>query len=458
MQRERLRSQLPMRGPVHPAADRLSSANRQRFGPGATTVHAIDRPRIWTPAAVSSLQRAVGNRAVTSLLQPRAAASHPRASKQESAPIRPRGIDGVTQQPPSTAQRTGSIVVQLAPRSAAVRALETRMPAMQSNARLLAAHADLGEAYVNLSVGVTDLLSTKLRIFSLNYQQAYNAYANVIGQGRAEAQNQTLWRGIFLGIGTGVLAGIGAAWIAPSTFAGWFALTAADLGTAAGSSLLQSLLSSSVAYALSDAIAARGSDMQPGGLSPDMLQSNIWRHVASMYRGSLATTRVLANLHKNNVAAERVIAEMRVLIARGASDFTPEDVAKAADTLNGRMDAMRPVFEGLVTKSNAMRTFTDAVTSYNPDTPSVEQMERDIWIMWIGSLSDDDSDILDLDAIENHLKQKGILGSGGTLGVDFEGYTSKEDELAAIAAARGRAAAVRGQYDQAASRWTTPVP
>ncbi len=332
------------------------------------------------------------------------------------------------------------------------------MPAMQSNARLLAAHADLGEAYVNLSVGVTDLLSTKLRIFSLNYQQAYNAYANVIGQGRAEAQNQTLWRGIFLGIGTGVLAGIGAAWIAPSTFAGWFALTAADLGTAAGSSLLQSLLSSSVAYALSDAIAARGSDMQPGGLSPDMLQSNIWRHVASMYRGSLATTRVLANLHKNNVAAERVIAEMRVLIARGASDFTPEDVAKAADTLNGRMDAMRPVFEGLVTKSNAMRTFTDAVTSYNPDTPSVEQMERDIWIMWIGSLSDDDSDILDLDAIENHLKQKGILGSGGTLGVDFEGYTSKEDELAAIAAARGRAAAVRGQYDQAASRWTTPVP
>jgi hypothetical protein len=287
---------------------------------------------------------------------------------------------------------------------------------------------------------------------------AYSNYSRVIGAGRAEAQNQTLWRGIFLGIGTGVLAGLAAAYIAPSTAAGWFALTLADAGTAAGSSFLQALASSAGAYALSDAITVRGSDLQPGGLSPDMLRSNIWQHVASMYRGALETNKVLANLHKNTVMLERLIAEMRVQIAAGASEHSPEDILKATDIMNNRINGMASVFNGLQQKATDITTVSKLISSYDPNQPGVAQIEKDIWIMWMGTLSNDDSDILDLDAIEEHLASIRILGSSGVLGVDFGGYTSKEDELAALRAARPRATTIGEKYDRIASQWTLPSP
>ncbi|MEH2357633.1 hypothetical protein [Nostoc sp.] len=349
-------------------------------------------------------------------------------------------------------------VLQRAPKKPVVTELSTKLPLTEANARLIDACHNLGSIYVDLSVANTDLISTKLRIFSINYDMAYSNYSRVIGQGRAEAQNQTLWRGIFLGIGTGVLAGLAAAYIAPSTAAGWFALTLADAGTAAGSSFLQGAASSAIALAVSDAITTRGSDLQPGGLSPDMLRSNIWQHVASMYRGALQTNQVLANLHKNTVILERLIAEIRVQIAGGASSYSPADILTATNAMNDRINGMASVFSELRQKSTAMSAFGNSILAYDPTKPGVAQIEKDIWIMWMGTLSNDDSDILDLDNIEDHLKSIGILGNGGLLGVDFGDYTSEDDELAALAAARPRAAIIRGKYDQTASQWTAPSP
>ncbi|MEH1946478.1 MAG: hypothetical protein V7K77_05910, partial [Nostoc sp.] len=37
-------------------------------------------------------------------------------------------------------------------------------------------------------------------------------------------------------------------------------------------------------------------------------------------------------------------------------------------------------------------------------------------------------------------------------------YTSEDDELAALAAARPRAATIKGKYDQTTSQWTAPSP
>ncbi|MGV0107236.1 Bacterial toxin 28 domain-containing protein [Nostoc sp. DSM 114160] len=363
---------------------------------------------------------------------------------------------------PHVVQHKGGVlqrdVLQRAPKNPVVTELSSKLPLTEANARLIDACHNLGSIYVDLSVANTDLISTKLKIFSINYDMAYSNYSRVIGQGRAEAQNQTLWRGIFLGIGTGVLAGLAAAYIAPSTAAGWFALTLADAGTAAGSSFLQGAASSAVALAVSDAITTRGSDLQPGGLSPDMLRSNIWQHVASMYRGALQTNKVLANLHKNTVILERLIAEIRVQIAGGASSYSPADILTATNTMNDRINGMASVFSELRQKATAMSAFGNSILAYDPTKPGVDQIEKDIWIMWMGTLSNDDSDILDLDNIEDHLKSIGILGNGGLLGVDFGDYTSEDDELAALAAARPRAATIKGKYDQTASQWTAPSP
>lgn len=414
--------------------------------------HPVPRtPPSWGPgsAALLSLQRSAGNRAATLAVQAgggRHLASASPGTDVDSEHVRERVV-----QPASTVQRVPT--VQRAPSKAVKAQLEARLPLLQSNARLVESHSALGESYVNLSVATTDLISTKLQLFSLFYDMAYSRYADVIGKGRAEAQNQTLWRGIFLGIGTGVLAGLAAAYIAPSTAAAWFTLTLADAATAAGSSFLQASASSVVAYALSDLMTARGSDLQPGGLSPDMLRSHVWQHVAGMYRGAFTTTKVLSSLHKNSLLLEKTIAETRVHIAGGDSKFTPEDIVKAGDIMNNRVTAMKTVFDGLRSSADQLRVFADKALSYNPAKPTVDQMEDDIWIMWIGSLSDDDSDILDLDAIEDHLKARGIIGPNSRLGVDFEGYTSEDDELAAISAGRRQAGAVRERYDKATASW-----
>ena len=60
-----------------------------------------------------------------------------------------------------------------------------------------------------------------------------------------------------------------------------------------------------------------------------MLRSNVWQHVAGMYRGATTTTKVLSSLHKNSLLLENTIAETRVHIAGGDSKFTP-DIVKAA--------------------------------------------------------------------------------------------------------------------------------
>ena len=66
--------------------------------------------------------------------------------------------------------------------------------------------------------------------------------------------------------------------------------------------------------------------------------------------------------------------------------------------------------------------------------------------MWMESVPDGRSDILDLDEIEDHLEAIGMLGGGSLLGVDFGIWTSTDDEREALAAARALARGVHARY------------
>jgi hypothetical protein len=93
-------------------------------------------------------------------------------------------------------------------------------------------------------------------------------------------------------------------------------------------------------------------------------------------------------------------------------------------------------------------TLQQGVTTSEATEYSQQRMERDIWILWMGTLSDDNHNILDLDAIEDHLHQIGVLGAGSDLGIDFGSYTSDSEETAALAAARSRAQQIRTRSRQ----------
>jgi hypothetical protein len=69
-------------------------------------------------------------------------------------------------------------------------------------------------------------------------------------------------------------------------------------------------------------------------------------------------------------------------------------------------------------------------------------MERDIWILWMGSLKRD-SNILDIDAIEDY------LGPDGLKLVDFGIYTSDDDENEAIDNARSQSKGIEERRNAA---------
>lgn len=332
------------------------------------------------------------------------------------------------------------------------------LPLLRADEALVNSMNRLGASYVDASAIITDVLSLKLRILSINYEMAYDRYAAVIGEGAREAANQTMWNGIMLGIATGVLAGVAAAYIAPSTAGAWFTLTLADGLTAAGSSLAQATASAGVAVILADAMTEAGSNMQPGGLSPAVLNSRIWQHMASMYRGALNMNRVNANLAQASRLMTAAIGEARVQVAGGASAMTQEQLLADIDRMIAYTTGAMPLAQQMSEKATALRDFNGSVNRFDPMSKSVDEIERDIWIMWMASLSDSDSDIIDLDAIEDHLLQIGLIGPGGRLGVDFGLVTEEVDELNALRAARTRGRAIQDQYDQTVSRWVMPEP
>lgn len=89
---------------------------------------------------------------------------------------------------------------------------------------------DMSE-YAMIAMRVGDTIRNKLLAYSATYRLAYADYAQAIRSARQEAQNQNMWLGICVGIGMNVAA----AFILPSTAAGWFALTASEAATALAS-------------------------------------------------------------------------------------------------------------------------------------------------------------------------------------------------------------------------------
>jgi hypothetical protein len=290
-----------------------------------------------------------------------------------------------------------------------------------------------------------DTVREKLLALSSQYRNAYGTYARVIGSARAEAQNQEFWMNICIGIGAGVLMSLGAAFILPSTAAAAFTLTASEAAVAAASGLGQAVAGAALSGGVGTALAIPGTDLQPGGLEPNVLELEIWRNVSELYRRGLEMTPACRNFHLLSNAAEYLIGEIRVHVAGGETDMSEDDVLDMVTTLLNADQAMSPHDTALSDSLDALVRLQEAANAISPPSSYPESaMEKDIWILWMSELSD--PSILDLDAIEDHLHAIGVLGSGSILGVDFGWWwTSDDEEIEARDAARREAASIRGR-------------
>jgi len=297
-------------------------------------------------------------------------------------------------------------------------------------------------AYASLGLRTGDRVKAKLLSLSRQYERAYENYAVVVRAAGEEAQNQEQWINIGVGIGAGVLLGIGAAFLFPTSAAGWMAISAGEAIGAAGSAAGQAAAGAFLTSRVADALSVPGTDLEPGGLDPKIIELQIWRNVSNMYRSAISLNSASTKIHLLSNAAEYLIGEIRVHVAGGSTDMSQDSVFDMMETLviaDNAMSRFDTTLSRSLTNLRQLKTATDSISL--SDYPR-RNMEQDIWILWMSEL--DDSSILDLDEIEDYLHGDiGVLGSSGLLGVDFGSWTSSADERSAWRAARRHASRIR---------------
>lgn len=294
-----------------------------------------------------------------------------------------------------------------------------------------------------------DTAKQRLSAIATNYEQAWDRYAVVIRAARQEARHQEQWINICVGIGAGILVGLGAAFVFPTAAAGWFSLAAGEVAGVIGSSAGQAALGAAVSSGVTDTLRPAGTELEPEGMSPAVLRMEVWQNISEMYRSALLLSEASRNLHMLSSAAEYLIGEIRVHIAGGETHMSEDSVLDMMVELVGADHDMRRFDNSLQESLEGVDRLQSAADSLNPDEYSDEDMERDIWILWISELSD--PAVLDLDEIENYLHGSiNVLGERSELGVDFGrkwwSWTSSEDEQNAHRAAQSHASGIRLRF------------
>ncbi len=174
------------------------------------------------------------------------------------------------------------------------------------------------------------------------------------------------------------------------------------------------------------------------------MSTDIWHRLADLYRGVLGVQHHTQYLPLVLGGAEYALGQFRLLEAGAPADMDRAALVDMAVALNRAAAHLRLLRPELQQRLGAL-SLLQAQAAATPRRP-VNEVEQDVWILWMDTVPNSQSDILDLDAIEDHLAAIGVLGPGSVLGVDFGLWTSKDDELQALAAARAKAGEVRERY------------
>lgn len=400
---------------MHAAAPRLDLAGAAP--PMPTAVRSPRHPAM-SGARMAALQRSAGNRAVGHLVGTHAPS--PPAVVELSRPVRGAVAPAVVQRKPGgRADQTANIA---------------KLTELRANSD---ARFTLATDYSADTLAVGDAVHDKLSILSGIYSQAYETFRGVLNTAQQDAQNQQMWTDIIVGVICGAAASLLAAWVLPSTAAGWFALTAAEVGTATASGFGQAVLGAAAATALSSVTNVEGKAISSDGLDPAFMELAMWKKVAEIYRSGLEVTPLVKASHTLSGNLADRIADLRVYAAGGKSDLTDAKIAAAVATLTQQDAAQATARDELSQRLIALQDVKLAGKNIPTDKP-VPAMEREIWRMWMSTLPTN-SNILDINAIEDHIGPKGLKI------IDFGLVTTRADQNEAIESARNTAAHMKAE-------------
>jgi len=319
------------------------------------------------------------------------------------------------------------------------------VPALESIRGTATQTTILAAAYAALGIRTVDTLKSSLTAADQTYANAYANYAKSVRGARAEALNQKdnweILAGIGIGVGVGLIA---EAAVAYGLAAGWKVLATATGKVAVG--VAGETAEAGLGLGAKGLIDVQGTDLEPGGLSPDARNSQTWERLSRLYRSVLGIqlhTQYLPLVLGN---VEYALGQFRLLEAGAQAEMSQDELVDMAESLNQAAAHLTQLNAELSEKLNGLSQLqaqAQAAPRY-----SEQEMECDIWILWMSTLSADQSNDLDLDAIEDRLHEIGVLGPNSLLGVDFGWYTSEVEELVALAAARRKAVDIRARQQE----------
>jgi hypothetical protein len=371
--------------------------------------------------------------------KPLAAAITPLVQREQ----KPQNIQPILR---AVIQRDDQTDKNLNPQEGALLLLEKNRPSVESaRANALVRLGKITKLQSDGNRAIGSLKGQLLRV-SERYDQAYKQFATVMAAAQQEARDQQELVDLVVGIAIGVAVGlcfeaVGAAALVEglskgaATGLGKWAFMAA--GEAAGE-----VGEAGTAKATGGLTDVAGKDIQPDGLKPEVLKMEIWKSLSKLHEsmakigsGSLDQALLMA-------AAEYAIGEIKAQRGGGA-DMTPDEDADLVMAVLGTDKGSKTLDKALDQASEKMSALEGSIA--NMPNYDVIQMEKDIWILWMSRLKKD-SNIIDIDAIEDHLASLGI--------VDFGMYTTDAEENEAIEKAQQQAAEVRKRRNQAVSAGT----
>jgi len=279
------------------------------------------------------------------------------------------------------------------------------------------------------SADVIDSVKDRLLRFSDQYGIAYERYAKVMEQGKQAAEREEEFIGVAIAIGVGLaialvpelLVGVAAEEGAAATVeaAGTHALTLGKAGVELGKEVGKEVGAKAIEKGV---VHVDGSDLAPGGISPEVVNTTVWKSLNSFHQARPRIGAQSMNQALIMSGAEYMIGEFKG--AGGAQSdmgfgaqvemaISLENADAAGTALDAQVDLLRG-------KIAALKGWVAGEMTY-----SVDQMEKDIFLLWMATLKKGSS-TLDIDAIEDYIGPKGLKL------IDFGLWTTQKDQDDAI--------------------------
>jgi hypothetical protein len=287
-------------------------------------------------------------------------------------------------------------------------------------------------------------ITAKLDACGSQYSQAFDKFVGVLALAEAEEGNQAAFENLILGliVAAGVavaIKGVAAAAAVKATTAAISSMVPTTIRTIAGATATKAVGGEIVEQTVAGPIEQVG---QTGlvasayaNFHPAIQRSADLSVVLELVSAMAELGQEMPRLGELGMIVSATIGQVHHCLATGEghSGRSAADISRHQELIFGVQPQIE-LFDSAFEKATKAIQATSAAVGTEP-VPEVAALEQDLWINWIATLTDDQSNQLDIDVIEDHLVAIGILGPEGRLGVSFGVYTSKADELRAIRAA-----------------------